>query len=272
MAEKDTADEKLDKIASHLDALHRRMDSEAEERKADRARIDAMCEWRAKADAAEKEREDKMRKDAEEREEKEREDKARKDAEEKEREDRERADRARKDAEEKEAKEREEKEKNDRSRNDSLAAEVAALKALIPAKHSAEDKNKFAAAQMKADRAYQAWGLGQAPPALLGESLRDYRLRLTQPLKQYSRVFKDSSLETIGDEGAFSTVEDSIINDAVTASISTVVEGAPLRMVTEKNDSGHTVRKFYGDPTVTWGPMMGGAVRVCKLQRPSANK
>ena len=268
MAEKDTADEKLDKIASHLDALHRRMDSEAEERKADRARIDAMCEWRAKADAAEKEREDKARKDAEEREEKEREDKARKDA----ADEKEREDRARKDAAEKEAKEKEEKEKNDRLRADSLAAEVAALKALIPAKHSAEDKNKFAAAQMKADRAYQAWGLGQAPPALLGESLRDYRLRLAQPLKQYSRHFKDSSLESIGDEGAFSTVEDSIINDAVTASISTVVEGAPLRMVTEKNESGHTVRKFYGDPSVTWGPMMGGAIRVCKLQRPSANK
>lgn len=266
MAEKDT-DEKLDKIAGHLDALHRRMDAEAEERKADRARIDAVDEWRAKADAAEKEREDKARKDAAEREEKERDDKARKDAAE-----RERDDKARKDAAEQEAKEKEEKEKNDRARNDSLAAEVAALKALVPARHSAEDKNKFAAAQMKADRAYQAWGLGQAPASLLGESLRDYRLRLAQPLKQYSRHFKDSALETIGDEGAFSTVEDSIINDAVTASIATVVEGAPLRMVTEKNDSGHTVRKFYGDPAVTWGPMMGGAVRICKLQRPATAK
>ena len=269
MAEKDT-DEKLDKIASHLDSLHRRMDAEAEARKADKARLDAVDEWRAKSDAAEKEREDKARKDAEDCAAKEREDKARKDAAEKEEEEKKRADAARKDAEDEESKKAAEKEKADKARNDSLAAEIAALRAAMPARHSAEDKNKFAAAQMKADKAYQAWSLGQAPPALLGESLRDYRLRLAQPLKQHSRAFKDSALETIGDEGAFSTVEDSIINDAVTASISTVVEGAPLRMVTDKNESGHIVRKFYGDPRVCWAPFMGGAVRIAKLQRPAA--
>jgi colicin import membrane protein len=268
----DSTDEKLDALAKHIDGLHRKIDAESEERKADRKRLDAMDEWRAKSDAAEKEREDKARKDAAEREEKEREDKARKDAAEKEREDREREDKARKDAAEKEAKEKEEKEKNDRARNDSLAAEIAALKAAMPARHAPEDKNKFAAAQMRADAAYQAWGLGQAPPALLGESLRDYRLRLAAPLKQYSRNFKDSALETIGDEGAFSTVETSIINDAVAASTSTVTQGAPLRMITEKNESGHTVRKFYGDPAVTWGPFMGGAIRIAKLQRPTAAK
>src|SRR5579885_2837877 len=148
---------------------------------------------------------------------------------------------ARADAEEKERKEREERE----------AADAAG-------KRVDEDSNKFAEAQMRADAAYQAWGK-QAPHALHGETLRDFRIRLLNPLKSHSKAYKDSALNLVGDDAVFDTIEGAIINDAVEASSTTFTMGAPLRKLSSRNEAGHTVTKFVGDPAVTWAPFMGGA-------------
>jgi len=268
-------EDKLDKVLTHLDSIHSmcdslktRLDAMDEEHKKDRA--DA-AEWKARADAAEKERADRARKDAEEKAEKEKADRARADAEEKERkekEEKEKADKAKADAEEKE---REEKEKADaavRAGNADLAKKLADLERRLPATLADADKAAFADAQMRCDAAYQAWNLGQAPYALNGESLSDYRVRLLSKIKQHSKVYKDSNLGIlVQDSAAFSVVENAIVNDAVEASCSSITVGAPLRVQESKNETGHIVRKFVGDPAVTWAPFMGGATKFGKIRR-----
>jgi hypothetical protein len=254
MAEK-TADEKLDSISAHIDSLHKRFDAMESERKADKARMDAMDEWRAKSDAAEKERADK----------------ARADAECKEKEEKEKADKARRDA---EAREKDEKEKADKVRADAVAAVNVdwekkfdeLRKSVTPVSLTQDDKNQRAAAQMRLDSACQAWGKPARPP-MNGEALRDYRISILNELKAHSKVYKDSNLETIGDEAAFSNIEALIINDAIQASVSSIVHGAPLRESTKMNSMGHRVTTFAGDPAVTWGPFMGGHTRFGKIVR-----
>lgn len=168
----------------------------------------------------------------------------RKDAEEKER-----ADKARRDAEEKQS-------KTDKARADGEDT----------TKTLDEDANEFAEKQLRADSAYQAWSRA-APPGLYGETLRDYRVRLLKPLQQYSATHKGVDLARVADPAAFSVVENSIINDAIEASNTTVTAGAPLREVVTRNDSGHVFRKFIGDASVTWAPFMGGAVKFGRINK-----
>lgn len=264
MAEK-TADEKLDSISAHIDSLHKRFDAMEGERKADKARMDAMDEWRNKCDAAEKERTDK----------------ARADAEAKEKDEKEKADKARMDA---EAKEKDEKEKADKARADAAAAVASAassssqtdiarmiadIQARLPADLSVEDSDKYAKVQMRFDAAYQALALGQAPGPLNGESLRNYRLRLAAKIQPHSKTYKDSNLSTIGDENALAIIEEVMVKDSITASTTTIVPGAPLRMQTKVNpDTQHRVTTFHGDPAVCWGEFAGGRVAIGKIVRP----
>jgi len=268
-------EDKLDKVLTHLDSIHSmcdsfktRLDAMEEEHKKDRA--DA-AEWKARADAAEKERADKARADAEEKERKEKEEKEKADAEAKARadaEEKEKADKARKDA--------EEKEKADAaaraSGNTDLARKLAELERRMPATLADADKAAFADAQMRADSAYQAWNLGQAPYALNGETLSDYRVRLLSKLKQHSPIYKDSNLGLlVADSAAFSVIENAIVNDAIEASCKSITVGAPLREQVTRNASGHTITKFVGDPAVTWGPMMGGATKFGRISRPKSH-
>jgi hypothetical protein len=263
-------EDKLDKVLNHLDALHTKIDSIDAEHKKDRA--DA-AEWKARADAAaaEKDRSDKARTDAEakEKEEKEKADKMCADAEAKEKEEKEKADKARKDAEEKEGDEKEKADAALRAGNNSeLAKKLAEMERRMPAILSDDDKARFAEVQMRCDAAYQAWNYGQAPHALQGETFNDYRVRLLAKLKSHSKVYKDSNLGIlVNDSAAFSVVENAIVTDAVEASSSQVTIGAPLRELVTRNDSGHTVRKFIGDPAVTWGAFMGGATKFGRINR-----
>ena len=157
---------------------------------------------------------------------------------------------------------KEEREKADKARRDAAVGPRC--------DESVETRNQAAAIQMNADRAYQAWNLGQAPHAVNGESLRDFRIRLLTPLKAHSKVYKDSDLTMIGDEAAFSNIEKLIVNDAVEASTTTVEHGAPLRKQVSRSESGHTVINWHGDPAVTWAPFMGGYTRIGRLVRPPA--
>jgi hypothetical protein len=121
---------------------------------------------------------------------------------------------------------------------------------------AAEDKHAFADAQIKADAAYNAWGK-QAPHALSGESLRDFRVRLLTELQPLCRAYKDSDLRTVGDERAFAIIEGQIIADAIKASNEPDENsaGRPLRKVSSRHpDTGHSITKFYGDPAVCWAP------------------
>jgi hypothetical protein len=90
-------------------------------------------------------------------------------------------------------------------------------------------------------------------------------------LKQHSRTYKDSNLATIGDSAALLNVENTIINDAVEASISNVVHGAPLRASTKEDaTTRHRVTTFHGDPGVCWAEFAGGHTMFGKLNLPQA--
>jgi len=210
----------LEKILTHLDTLHTKIDSMGDEHKQLGARLDAIEQEREqeKADA-----------------------KAKTDAEEKERADAEARIAA----------------------NPELARKLAAIeRGAVTLSH--DSRNAFAEAQMRADAAYQAWGK-QAPNALHGETLRDFKIRLLRPLQQHSKRYAQSALNLIGDDAAFEIVNDAIINDAVDASSDPATIGSALREVTTRSDSGHVVRKFVGDPAVTWAPFQGGATRFGRI-------
>src|SRR5665213_3099351 len=140
MPEKDT-DSKLDAIASHLDSLHKRFDAMEGDRKADKARMDAMDEWKSKCDADEKTRADKMRADAEakEKDDKEKADKAKADAEAKEKDDKEKADKAKADAEAKEKADAAAAAAAATAGHSDFAKQIAELQARMPAVLSNED-------------------------------------------------------------------------------------------------------------------------------------
>lgn len=256
-------EDKLDKVLTHLDSIHTRLDAMEAEHKKDRA--DA-AEWKARADAADKERADKARADAEEKDRKEKEEKEKADAEAKMRADAE--EKARKDKEKADAEEKERADAAVRAAgNTDLVQKLASIERRLPAILSDEDKGAFADAQMRCDAAYQAWNLGQAPAALNGETLADYRVRLLSKIKQHSKLYKDSNLGAlaIADSAAFSVVEGAIVNDAVDASCKSITAGAPLREQVTRAASGHIVTKFVGDSSVTWAPFMGGATQFGRI-------
>lgn len=134
---------------------------------------------------------------------------------------------------------------------------------------SVATRNQAAAIQMRADTAFQALGLGQAPGHSYAEGLRNYRIRLLTPLKAHSKTFANAELDAVVDEAAFTSMEKQIIDDAVERSTKDFDHGAPLRMVTKMNDMGHRVTEFFGDPAVTWAPFMGGQAMFGKLANPN---
>jgi hypothetical protein len=174
----------------------------------------------------------------------------------------ERADKARVDAEAKEKAENEAKEKAD-----SVAENIAKIER---AQFTEAQRAAFADAQMRADSGYQAWGK-QAPHALHGETLRDFKIRLLRPLQQHSKRYAQSALELIGDEAAFQVVNDAIIADSVAASCDPAQLGSSLREITTRTPSGHIMTKFVGDAAVTWAPFMGGATKFGRIVRPKSN-
>ncbi len=217
----------LEKVLDHLDKIHAKCDAIHEDHGKLAARMDALESEREKekADAEEREKADKARKDS--------------------------------DAE------------HARARADAVAASAIQRDMSNAARKRLEEIERiapqFAEAQMRADAAYQALGLGQAPHQLYGEELRDYRTRLLIPLKKHSKAYADSAIQLVGDDTAFRVIEDTIINDAVEASTAPPPASAPLRMQESRAESGHIIRKFLGDPAVAWAPMMGGAVRFGRI-------
>ncbi len=137
----------------------------------------------------------------------------------------------------------------------------------------AKNREAFADAQMRADSAYQALGSKQAPHALAGETLSDFRVRLMKQLQPHSAIYKGSDLGIlVQDASSFRLVEDAIINDAMQASMAPPPAGAPLREQVTRTDEGHIIRKFIGDPGVVWGPFMGGATKFGRINRDMANR
>jgi hypothetical protein len=133
----------------------------------------------------------------------------------------------------------------------------------------AAERERYTAAQVRADRAYQAFG-DSAPHALNGETLRAYRCRLAGVLKRHSATYKDSNLSAIADEAALGNVEEQIYADAIKASMVPPPAGAPLSQRTSMDEFGRRVTKFYGDPAVAYAPFsFGGLVQRGRITPPN---
>jgi flagellar biosynthesis GTPase FlhF len=261
MAEEKSVSEKLDAI---FDAFNKRMDAADEERRADRAKLDAAC---SRMDAADEEKKaDKAKKDAAEKEESEA--KAKKDAADKE-------EAAKKDAAEKEeaakkdAAEKEEQAKKDAAAraaavNPDYAARLAAIEAgmlAMPATGSGADRKPYIDAQVKADPVYHAFGDSGAPPAMRGESVDGYQRRLLSRFKQHSPKWKDKDLAKL-DASVLDIAEEQIYADATTAALhpADVPEGVLRRI--ESRDSAGRMRAHYvgSDERAAWAQFTNGGM------------
>lgn len=235
--------QKLDKLLTHMDSLHSRMDSmEARYKKDD----DDDSKSRKDDDDDSKHRKDddddsKSRKDDDEEDEDDCEDEGRQDGE---------------DEGEGEVMPKDEPERvaadKGRKRHDSMAtkADIDRIERMISRPMSDAEFREMSGAQAKADRVFEAFG-DSAPRPLQGETLINYRIRLADALKVHSPTLKGTLLSrvAIADSTTFEVLESQIYKDAaeVARSPSTVPAGQ-LRMVTKRMDSGHTINTFVGEP------------------------
>jgi hypothetical protein len=242
---------KLDQILAHLDSSAKRMD-------AFEKRMDAMGESvmdsakRADAACAKLDADDKARKDADE---KEKEEEAKKDAEEKVK-----ADAAKKDADDKA---KEEEAKKDAARHDAaggdlatLRADIAALRALVPASITPEQKLKMVEHQSRWNRVAQAFcDTDGADPFVNGESELDYRIRLAGKYQAHAKnpKVKGVALTAIKDSATLGIIEDAIYADALAeAKNPTTFKPGVLFPVKTTDAAGRVSTKYRGDDGACW--------------------
>lgn len=209
------AGEKLDKLLTHLDSLHKRLDSlESEEERKD----------------AERDEEEEERKDAEMDIDDEIDEPKRV-----------AADRAKKDE--------EEDERKDRARKDSAAImdRIARVESMLPRQVTDAEYAAMADAQAGADKVYAAFG-DSAPRPLQGEDLINYRRRLATGLKRHSGAWNGIDLGKLPGE-ALEIAVGQIYSDAMTAARnpSDVPEGQ-LRAILSTDETGRRHTSFVGQP------------------------
>lgn len=257
----------LDKILSHLDALHSRMD--AMEEKEDKKKADAEETIRyfgkghekrdSEKDEDEKEdkaKADKMKADAEEKE--------MADKEEKEREDAACAEKEKMDREKKDAEKEEREDAKDKEMADAVLAQAdirAAIKRIersLPKQMSDADYGELAQWQGKADAVFHAFG-DSAPRPLMGEDAGAYRRRISTELRKHSPKYKTVDLYKISDDNLYSAVEETIYADAlgVATSPATVIPGT-LRPISKKS-GGHEFITYAGEPAGWMNDIAGPA-------------
>lgn len=233
MAEKTTEEKILDGIHD----LSSRMDAFEKTQKDTSARLDSMegaAKDRAAKDAEAEEKAAKDRKDAEE--------KAAKDAAD------EKAAKDRKDAEEKAAKDAAVGNNDIKQRLDAIDARLK--------EPSAEERQQFVDAQVRADSVFQAFGdANGAPRWLAGESPFNYRKRLLAVHKDKSPAWKGVNLDAITDPTVLANIEATVYKDAMDAATRPVMDSAEpmLRAVVTKDATGRQITTFYGHPEACWG-------------------
>lgn len=151
---------------------------------------------------------------------------------------------------------------NDSARHDAQAVEikdlreqVAALRKMVPASHSAEDRKAFVAVQMEAEPVYQAFGIADgATSPLHGETLDEYRVRLARKHQVHSKRWKDVDLSTISGPALQNVVTQIYADAMVEARIPSVIEPGVLMERQEQDRTGRKITRFVGDPAAAWAP------------------
>ena len=152
-----------------------------------------------------------------------------------------------------------------------IKRQIEELNRRLPAELSEADHRRFAAAQSKAEGAYQAFG-DSAPQWVNGETLTQYRQRLLGKFKQHSEQWKNVELSKLGDETALSVAETTIYADALNCAHDPAnVPAGTLREVTETDFSGRKITRFFGDPEATWAPFKSPSQLVVGFIRNGAH-
>lgn len=228
-------------IQDGMTDMGKRMDAMEDGSKKDRARMDAYDE-KAKADAAEDE--EKKKADAAAEEEKKKADAA--------------------------AEAEEEKKKAD-------AAKTAGDKDLHTRLKGVEDHiaglgniADFAAAQTRADKAYQFHGDSAAPRWGAGESLTAYQKRLLTGMQKHSPAFKDVDIAKDMGASMLANAERVIYADAITAAMTPASDGVvTLREIVEiEPETGRRIKTFVGSPEACWGAFKQRARSVSRFAKP----
>lgn len=108
------------------------------------------------------------------------------------------------------------------------------------------EAEQIADAQSRADAAYSALGK-RCPPNLPGERLSQYLPRILKPLKQYSKTWRDVTIENFSGKH-LDRIERDIIADAQTYADSAEYcpKGDELVPVQKRDDSGRMITTFRG--------------------------
>lgn len=133
-----------------------------------------------------------------------------------------------------------------------------------PALQTDEEREAFAAIQLRADRAYQAFGK-RAPAPLEGENQMRYRRRLAGEMQGNSAGWKGFDLTAISDDKMMDKVCDDIYADSVAVAKKGLdVPRGSLRRHVEPLESGHTRVTYYGTPKAWMGRFTGHAQRASR--------
>lgn len=261
-AKKDEEGGPLDKVLTHLEGLHQKIDALGGRMDAAEAKMDSMGK---KDDDEEAKKDDDSKKDDNEKEAEEKE--AKKD------------DDAKKDeSEDKEEKKDDDDSKTDSARGDSV--DLTSIKSRLDGfearlrEPTPEERKAFTQAQLRAEPVYHALGDSNGAPRFLqGETLLGYRKRLLTPHKAHSKAWKDANLDAITDETVFGNIERQIYADALTAAQNPIIDQPlTLRPVTRTDATGRKITSFYGDPEACWGPFKSGRKAVIGFNTDGASR
>ena len=154
--------------------------------------------------------------------------------------------------------------------NRELKGQIEAMQSQIERLYrepSFEDRNQLAEIRARADATYQAVSGRPASEPLPGESPISYRKRMADGLRKFSAKFKNEQIGSLSGS-AFDVVESQIYADAqAMAKTPEVMPKGKLRSIV-RNDSGHTITEYIGDPEAAWAPFMAGSAMNVKLTRP----
>ena len=114
------------------------------------------------------------------------------------------------------------------------------------------------AARARADHAFTHWGEKASAP-VTGERLSEYRRRLLETVKQHAPNYRTKDFRHTPSL-MLDVVEERVFHDAAEAAKDpTNIPPNTLRAVSERDEAGRLVTRFYGDPLAWMAPMMSGA-------------
>lgn len=124
------------------------------------------------------------------------------------------------------------------------------IKSALPRAESTADRDLKATTQLRADRAYSAFG-NQAPPPMAGEDVRAYRIRLARDMQKHSKAWEKIDLTALPVE-ALDLAETTIYADSITASknVDIIPAGQLLKFTRTDPDTGHRITEFRGKESV----------------------